>query len=187
MDAALKSGESTDPQLQGWVKTAQQLETLRSVPPLEKEEFTSAKAAFLAQASAMAPQETGAIVDAQKTSWVSQLKETLQFNHEKTWVPVSAMVALCLIFLAVFGFNSLNRAAQVSLPGDALYPFKVVREDLSASLTFDAYNKVMIYLEQIQERQQEIARFALNGQAPPPQTVSRLEAVSYTHLRAHET
>ena len=184
LDAALKSGETTDPKLAGLVKTAHQLETLTSVPSLTKNEFNSAKSAFLAQASAIAPREAMANISAENRSWLSRIKQTLQPIQGRTWVPVTALVALILFFVITFGIPGLNLASQASLPGDTLYTYKIVKEDLSASLTFDAYQKVMIYLEQIHERQQEINLFAQNGQAPPPQTVSRLEKLLDAALRA---
>ena len=184
LDAVLRSGEPSDPQLQGLVKTAQQFEALRSVPPLEKDDFNTAKAIFLSQAAAMAPLETPTSIAAERTTWLSRVKENLQTNQGRAWVPVTALVALMLVFLSISGVKSLNRTSQTSLPGDTLYAYKIVREDLSASLTIDAYKKVRIYLEQIKERQEEIDHYAQNGQAPPPQTVSRLEKLFNAALKS---
>jgi cell fate (sporulation/competence/biofilm development) regulator YlbF (YheA/YmcA/DUF963 family) len=94
------------------------------------------------------------------------------------------MVALIIIFFAAFGFPRLNSASQTSLPGDPLYTYKIVKEDLSASLTFDAYQKVQVYLGQIKQRGNEIASFTQNGQTPSPQTVSRLEKLFEAALKA---
>lgn len=184
LDAALRSGETTDPKLQGLVKTAQKLESLQSVPPIGRAEFNTAKAAFLARAVAIAPQETEPSTSLENSSWLSKVKQALQINQGRAWVPITAVAALMLIFFAAFGFNSLDKAAQVSLPGDPLYTYKIVKEELSAGLTFDTYNKVMVYLEQIQERQEEIFSYAQRGEAPPPQTVSRLENLFEAALRA---
>ena len=184
LDAALRSGDHTDPELIGLVKIAHKLETLGSVPPLEKDEIQTAKAAFLARAQAMAPQRTAPGLSEENASWLSRIKEGLQALQGKAWVPVTAIIALLLIFFATFGMNNLNKAAQASLPGDPLYSYKIVREDLSANLTFDTYQKVLVYLAQINERQEEIASYAQNGEAPPPQTVSRLEKLFDAALRA---
>lgn len=175
LDSALRSGESTDPRIMGLVKTARQLEAIPSIPPLESDDLNTAKAAFLSKAAAMAPQQRPTPVAAERSSWLSKVKESLQINQRRAWVPVTAFVALMLVFLSVFGLKSLNLASQVSLPGDPLYTYKIVKEDINVGLTFDAYQKVQVYLGQIQERQEEILRYAQSGQAPPPQTVSRLE------------
>jgi hypothetical protein len=184
LDNALQNGESTDPKLQGLVKTAQQLETLRSPSPLTKIELSAARSAFLAQASALAPKDATQNISEQKASWLSKLQQALQPVQGRIWVPITAVVALILVFFATFGFPQLNMVSQTSLPGDPLYTYKIVKEDLSASLTFDAFKKVMVYLEQIQQRQAEIDQYAQKGEAPPPQTVSRLEKLFDAALQA---
>jgi len=183
LDAALRSGENSNPELAGLLKTAQKLKALGSVPPLEKEALNQTKAAFLARATAIAPHETMATVTTENTSWRAKLKEAFQFTQGRTWVPVTAILALVLMVFALFGFAQLDRAAQTSLVGDPLYTYKIVKEDLSASLTFDAYQKVMVYLEQIHKRQEEIACYAQTGQALPQETVSRLEKLLQAALK----
>jgi hypothetical protein len=184
LDDALKSGKTPDPKLQGLVKTARQLEVLRSVPPLEKDDLNTAKAAFLSRANSMASQQKPTPIATERSFWLSKVKESMLINQRRAWVPVTAVIVLLLVFLSVFGFNTLNQASKASLPGNPLYTYKIVKEDLSASLTFDAYKKVMVYLEQIQERQEEIFSYAQRGEAPPPQTVSRLEKLFNAALKA---
>ena len=184
LDAALKRGDTSDPALAGLVRVARKLEASRSVPSLEKEDFNTARAAFLTRAAFMAPQNANSVVKVEKTSWLSRIKENFSFNQGRIWAPVAAIVALIIIFFAAFGIPRLNSASQTSLPGDPLYTYKIVKEDLSASLTFDAYQKVQVYLGQIKQRSDEIASYAKNGEAPPPQTVSRLEKLFDAALRA---
>ena len=81
LDVALQSAENTDPEMAGLVKTARELEALSPVPPIEKEDFQTAKAAFLARAAAIAPQEVEPSVSEERTSWLSRLKKAVSYTH----------------------------------------------------------------------------------------------------------
>lgn len=69
--------------------------------------------------------------------------------------------ALMLIIVALFGGASAM-AAQSSLPGEPLYPFKVnVNEELRSSLTFNAQAKMEWEVERLQRRLREAETLTL--------------------------
>jgi len=184
LDAALKSGNSTDPEIMGLVKTARKLANSRPIPPLPKGDFSAARNVFLAQAAAMAPQASIPNIPQPKTTWIYRVQQAFQELGGRAWVPVTAVVTLILVLFATFGLSNLNNTAQASLPGDPLYTYKIVREDIAAIFTFDANKKVMVYIDFIEERKDEIICLSEEGQAPSIGTVNRLEKHLQSALKA---
>jgi hypothetical protein len=186
LDAALRGEQSPSPELMGLMAVARQLDNVKQVPPLSEKQLSSAKGAFLTRAAALAPQTPlrEVMPKGEGESWLARLKRAFQPPQGKMYAPALAALAVALVFLAVFGFSRLNLASQASLPGDPLYAYKIVREDLSAQLTFNSGRKVQVYLEQILERGEEISCYTQAGQALPLETVDRLEKQLNNALKA---
>jgi len=184
LDAALKSGHSTDPKTMGLVKLARKLAESHSVPPLSATEISAAKGLFLTQAAAMAPKASPTPISQPRTTWIARVQEAFETLAGRTSVPVTALVTLILVLFATFGLSNINKIAQASLPGDTLYSYKIVREDVSALFTFDESKKVMVYLNSIEARKDEIIQLSEAGQVPSIDTVSRLEKLLQSALKA---
>ena len=184
LDAALCSEDFTEPELAGLVRAARQLESLKPVPPLSEQEKFNARQAFLAQAALMReaepPQITG---DDNVTVW-DHIAQVFQPRTRRALVPGTALLALVMIVALVLGVGllNLNRLSQESLPGDRYYSFKIFKEDLRASITFNPYKRVNLFIDLIEARNQEIAQMILSGRTVPPETASRYEDLFKTAL-----
>lgn len=62
--------------------------------------------------------------------------------HGIKMVPRGALTAIIAIF--VLGTGSIAVASQTSLPGEALYPIKILTEDVQSSLAFTAESKATV-------------------------------------------
>jgi hypothetical protein len=96
----------------------------------------------------------------------------------KTW-RISVMRLVTALLVAALGVISLGGgtiwAASDSLPGDFLYPLKLATEDARLTLASGPEKQVGLELQFIKERADEIRELAADGQAPPDETIARLE------------
>ncbi len=183
LDAALSSGQHCEPELTGLLTAARQLEILRPTPPLSQKDLDAARQAFLAQAE---PKRASLPVAAEeRQGWFARLKNAFQPPQARSLVPtLAALILLIGMALAVgFGLPRLNQTAQGSLPGDRLYTYKLQRENLNTRLTFDRFQRALLFVELVEIRNQEIASLTQQGQVTPDKTLARLEAHLQTALR----
>ncbi|MCP4520020.1 MAG: hypothetical protein GY824_32895, partial [Delftia sp.] len=96
----------------------------------------------------------------------------------KTW-RISVMRLVTALLVAVLGVVGLGGgavwAASDSLPGDFLYPLKLATEDARLALASGSEKQVELELQFIEERVDEARELAADGQAPPDETITRLE------------
>jgi len=86
---------------------------------------------------------------------------------------------IAVLLLVVLGTAALGSgvvwAAQDSLPGDLLYPVKLVTEDLRLALASAPANQVDLALQFVEERAGEVQALAAAGRPIPGGTVARME------------
>ena len=86
---------------------------------------------------------------------------------------------IAVLLIVVLGTAALGSgvvwAAQDSLPGDLLYPVKLVTEDLRLALASGPANQVDLALQFVEERAGEVQALAAAGRPIPGGTVARME------------
>ena len=70
---------------------------------------------------------------------------------------------IILVILLVLVVNSLALAARLTIPGDPLYPTKLVLEDVRLGLTTNPVNKTRLNIEASRERMSEFVELVLEG------------------------
>jgi hypothetical protein len=65
-----------------------------------------------------------------------------------------------LVVGAYFGYTATSMAAQASLPGEALYPIKVLGENIALATTFSDEGKVKLKMDFISRRGDELQQLA---------------------------
>lgn len=102
---------------------------------------------------------------------------------QQMWRPRSAQryaiqalsMALLLISL-VLVLNTLRLASRLALPGDWLYPAKLVQERIQLALAIDPQQRAALQIERTQHRTTEIIQLVLEDEyAYLPEAASRLE------------
>ena len=89
---------------------------------------------------------------------------SLFFRVGKRFSTAAALAALALIVVLVFGqVGTVAAATQDSLPGDTLYPVKLVVENLQLAVTFDPVNKAELHLGFAEVRVKELTALAAKG------------------------
>lgn len=91
-------------------------------------------------------------------------KETLKMNI------ATVLVILSLLF---GGTGATAVAAQASLPGDFLYPVKILSEDIRSEITTQPEEQVKLALKFAASRYEEIQALIEEGAMPPDPTVVR--------------
>lgn len=86
--------------------------------------------------------------------------EMLQFK-----VLRPALMAV-LVFGAYFGYSAITLTAQASLPGEAMYPIKVLGEKLQMAATFGDEGKVKLKMDFISRRGDELQQIARTPEDP---------------------
>ena len=97
---------------------------------------------------------------------VTWKKETLKMNI------ATLLVILSLLF---GGTGATAVAAQASLPGDFLYPVKILSEDVRMELTTQPEERVNLALKNVARRYEEIQDLIEDGLMPPDPAVFRLQ------------
>ena len=175
LDTALRSAQEAPPELLGMVNAARQLEKLSPTSPLSATVKNQARQIFLSQALELRSQSTSALKSEDNHNWFSRIKKLLSLSNQPVFAPIMALVAILVLFSLGLGVNKLHSAVQSSLPGDRLYAYKLVREDLRENFTVDTYQQVLLNLELAQVRNQEISKLAQEGRSVPLETISAFE------------
>jgi hypothetical protein len=71
-----------------------------------------------------------------------------------------------LVFGAYFGYSAITLAAKASLPGEALYPIKVLSENIQLAATIGDEGKVKLKMDFISRRGDELQQLAKNPADP---------------------
>lgn len=81
-----------------------------------------------------------------------------------------------LVFGAYFGYSATSMAAKASLPGEALYPIKVLGENLALATTISDEAKVKLKMDFVSRRGDELQQLARQ----PENTQGKTENISQT-------
>jgi len=81
-----------------------------------------------------------------------------------------------LVFGAYFGYSATSMAAKASLPGEALYPIKVLGENLALATTISDEAKVKLKMDFVSRRGDELQQLARQ----PEDTEGKTENISQT-------
>ena len=199
-----RSGQD-ESSLTALVAAARQVEALRpAVAPLPAGGIALARQIFLAQAARMRLQTvrsshlTPVTGVKRLAGWLAGLGSW--FRRTEAWLrpqkgrrafasgmvaQLTTMTAVVLLFLLLSlttgtAIDSLGMAAQVSLPGDRYYVYKIAQEDMGVALTFNPAGRVALYVELVKQRSEEIFQLVQAGRPAPIETAARLQQ----HLEA---
>lgn len=107
-------------------------------------------------------------------SWILSLfREPFQQKRLSLAVALATLVLTLALLLGSAGATVY--AAQSSLPGDFLYPVKILSEDVLLDLTSDPQAQFELLLDFSDRRVNEIVDLATQGKTIPTQLISRLE------------
>lgn len=92
--------------------------------------------------------------------------------------------ALIIVLLGLI-INSLVFTARLALPGDLLYPAKLLIENTQLALTFNPEKKTVLLLQFTKERSSEFIELVLDGDYQNlPSAATRMETEIVTYARA---
>jgi hypothetical protein len=120
----------------------QALNTLRDVPERTQQSVASGRTAFMAEAATLA-------MAGQQHAGSSLTAQPKRFGHWRA--------TLALLFGLGLGSAGVAFAAQDSLPQTALYPIKLVTEDVRLALTQDPAARIELLERYAQRRRDEIS------------------------------
>ena len=141
----------------------EQLEVIRSTPARDPQTAADGETAFIEELDSMytVSQNPGAFLFS--GTWVTQFfnyKEKLQMLSHFQRAAIAGLLALAVI---VFGGFGIGKAARATVPGDALYPFKIRIEQAELVFSSRASGHVELYLEFAEHRIEEIEEIAEAG------------------------
>lgn len=151
-----------------WLETFRQMGVLGEIPPRSAQRTAEGKTAFLQQVDDL-------------SQAVSDSAQTRHTNEKAVWrkerFPMFALArgALIVVF-ALAGTAGTALAAQSSQPDDALYPVKLMTEDLQLALATNPQTDLDLLLGWIAERVDEMAAMEAEGQPIPQRTAERLQS-----------
>ena len=172
LDAALAGHRAPEADTAPLLAVLAQIEPLRSVPPRVPGMVQAGRQAFLAEAVSLQPAPRPA-----------ERGRVVAFVHQHRALATGLSV-LVVLMMVLTGLSGTAYAAQASNPDDALYPFKLLTEDLRLGLTTDPQARVDTLLEMSQARMAEMTALAKRHQAVPVGVPARLQAQLDAALQA---
>ena len=148
-------------------KMKKQLKSLQDIPARDLQQSHIGKEKFLSQAKNIQPRRTPARTP--KTRVGAPLR--------KSWVPRMATI-LAVVLFALSSIGGTVYAAQGSLPGDLLYPVKILTEDIQVRLESDPEQRLDLYASFANRRLEEIEAQIQAGEEVSPKALARLEVLS---------
>jgi hypothetical protein len=97
------------------------------------------------------------------------------FRRKHTLPLMRSLAAVLIAIIILFGTSLTVYAAQDSLPGESLYPLKVISEDIQLSLTRSTKAKLEITLDHTNRRVDEITSLLAIGKTIPLLSADRFE------------
>lgn len=137
-----------------------QLSQLKAVPERDRNAALRGRARFLAEASSLRPNRV-------------QRKAPL-FSKRFAWQ--FALASLVVLVMLFSGSAGAALAAQDDLPGQPLYPVKLLTEDVWLGLTSGTEARIDLLLGFMDVRINEMNQLALQGSIIPVETAERLES-----------
>jgi hypothetical protein len=151
-----------------------QLEPLRFTPDRSEAAVQAGRQAFLNEAASLRP-TVSARPPRRLTGWISNFSLETKSTQERS--PMFALVIKLVLVLAVmFGGAGVTAAvAQSSLPNEALYPIKMLLEDVQLSLAASPEAQIDAQLDHAQQRVREMAQLTDQGAMIPTDVPVRLQ------------
>lgn len=175
IDVSLRKGRPIDDEVRPWLATLAALDPLAQVPPRAPEAMAKGLAAFLNEARSVP-------VSSAPPTRLPDWKHIL-FRKEMTPMNVLATIALMLT-LTFSGAGVTAYAAQSSQPDEPLYGVKLATEDLRLGLSQDPQERLVLALNLVQVRTQEMAQLVQANRAVPVELQTRLQSHVNTALEA---
>lgn len=148
-----------DPQL------LRQFQALRETPPRDPQAAVRSQARFLTELDETFAARPAPITGVVRTG--SRLAGWLGLQAPQRRAITSLGLALAVLAFVWSGTSAAARAAQVALPGDALYPLKTGLEQARITVNSrDARSQVALYLEIAEHRLDEMEGLAEVGDYP---------------------
>ncbi|MCJ7825512.1 MAG: DUF5667 domain-containing protein [Anaerolineales bacterium] len=143
------------------------LRALRETPPRNESRAAAAQKAFLLKARLL-PRPVSAAAIPRHKGWM--------YKNRKEFSPMRTLArSLLIVALALGGTGATAFAAQSSMPDDALYPVKLLTEDIRLSLTNDPAATFNYLLNLAEERSREVTGLANQGLPVPNEVTFRLQ------------
>jgi hypothetical protein len=153
-----------------------QLEPLRFTPDRSEAATRSGLQSFLDEVTRLRP-TVSARPSRRLTGWMSK------FTRERSPMFVPAIKLVLVLAVILGGAGVTAAAAQSSLPNEALYPIKLLVEDVQASLVADPDAQIDVQLDHAQQRVSEMAQLNERGAAIPANVSARLQTQLQAALR----
>jgi len=144
-----------------------QLEPLRSAPDRSEAAARSGWQAFLDEVTRLRP-AVSARPPRRLTGWMSK------FTQERSPMFVLAIKFVLVLAVMLGGAGVAAAAAQSSLPNEALYPIKLLVEEVQLSLAASPDAQIDAQLDHAQQRVSEMAQLNERGAAIPADVPTRL-------------
>ncbi len=175
LDRSLQSGRLADPDVEPWLAALTALDPLRDVPERSAATAAAGLAAFLSEARRLPVSEPS---PARHHGW-----KVFPFRKEHPTMNILASLALVLT-LVFGGAGATAFAAQSSQPDEPLYGVKLATEDLRLGLSADPQERLVLALNLVQVRTQEMVRLVEQERAVPEQLGLRLQSHVEAALQA---
>jgi DNA segregation ATPase FtsK/SpoIIIE-like protein len=144
------------------------LKSLRDVPERTPECIEKARTAYLSEVKNIAA-PVSAIKNNRHKEWIANLLPRKE-NYK-----MSTLGTILLVLTLIVGGSGLTAvSAQASLPDSALYPVKILTEEIQFGLTINPEAKWQLSLARTEQRMQELRTMISNGLVPSEAVMLRL-------------
>jgi hypothetical protein len=158
---------------------ARDLEIIKIVPQRDPGLIQKSRARFLAEMNSICAKNVIKNSNLRHTQQ-SEVKKGFRWFGKEFSPMFTQIVLAVLIALSVLGGGGAGAvyASQSSIPGDFLYPVKLLSEDVQLNWTVDPARQLEMNLEMAQERLQEMEQVKLANRAIPEELFKGV----YNHL-----
>ncbi len=148
-----------------------ELKNLYSQVPPPAGELAPGRERMLAEAARLKAEVTRSPAATARTPQIERPERRRRMNPLFAYKILAAVLAIVVAFTGAGGGVAL---AGDSLPGDLLYPVKIVTEEVRLLMTTDPADHAELAMTFATERVREMERLSNQGQAVPDSTVARL-------------
>ncbi len=144
------------------------LKSLQDVPERTPERIEKARMAYLSDVKNIA-EPVSAIKNNRHKEWIANLLPRKE-NYK-----MSTLGTILLVLTLIVGGSGFTAvSAQASLPDSALYPVKILTEEIQFGLTINPEAKWQLSLVRTEQRMQELRTMLTNGLVPSETVMLRL-------------
>jgi hypothetical protein len=147
----------------------QELKALYSEVPAQPAGLTKGRERMLAEAAQLKSRTAYVPLSAAGAHGVAKSIRRRKMNVMLAYKVLAAVMAVAL---AVTGFGGGAVLAQDTVPGDLLYPAKLLSEDARLAFTQDPADRAALVMAFVAERVEEMERLAQRGEEIPGATVA---------------